>query len=314
MSRFLAASVAILLVSAVAPFAPSAAASDSRVVASPQSANPLLFSVDIGQGSLERRSNGLFTLTAQADSVVWFTDRPGRAAGVMTTQAFVRKWAQYGFRTSPPNAALIADGRTAVLELTNPRIDGENLVFTARALPLASVSQGIAHHAKRAQKPVAREFGHGSLFIDDATDCTSGESSAVSAAITSALSGVTGVINAIQNDVANSVNNGVVPSQWFEVADATMQTDLAALRGLAQESDLASLSQLVTTLNGSVSDVNVVTSNSFSYMAQWEMAALSQAVSSLQSIAAAANQAAVTESQQVSQCSSASSSAGNSGS
>jgi hypothetical protein len=187
-------------------------------------------------------------------------------------------------------------------------------VFTARALPLAAASQGIAHHAKRAQKPVAREFEHGSLFIDDATDCTSGESSAVSAAISSALAGVSSVTNGIQNDAENSVNNGVIPSSGFEVAYATMQGDLGPLSALSQASDLASLSDLVTTLNRAVSDTNVITSNFFTYMAQWEMSSIGRAVTSLQSIAAAANQVVVTESQQVSQCLSAPSSAGNSGS
>ena len=302
MSRLLAASVAILLFSTVAPFAPAAAASDSQVVTSTQSANPLLLSVDVGQGSLQRKSNGLFTLTAQADSVVWFTDRPGRAAGVMTAQAFVRKWAQYGFRTSPPNAALIADGRTEVLELTRPRIDGKNLVFTARPIPLASVSRGIEHHAKRAQKPIAREFEHGSLFIDDAADCTAGESAAVSAAINAVVTGVAGAINAVNDDVNNMLENGMTPTQEFEMAYTRMTSELSAVSVLAQDPDVNSLSQVADTLTAAAAGASMAINSWGAQMAQWELAALAQAVSTLRSTAGAAYQAAVAEVQQVSQC------------
>ena len=307
MRRLVAASTVILLFSAIMPVASAAAASDSQVVASPQSANPLLFSVDIGKGSLQRRSNGLFTLTAQADSVVWFTDRPARAAGVMTTQAFVRKWAQYGFRSSPPNAALITDGRTEVLELTKPRLEGENLVFTARALPLAAVSQGIAHHAKRAKAPATRVFARGSLFIDDASDCVATEFASMSAGLAAARTTVTSVLNSLNQQVDQAVENGIVPTSQFETYFSQLENQLTEWNQISLDAGAPSLGASVSILSQASSNlVNAVQTGGF-VMAAWETYALRSAGSALQNAASTLGQVAVSAVTQQQACEAASS-------
>lgn len=307
MRRLVAASTVILLFSAIMPVASAAAASDSQVVASPQSANPLLFSVDIGKGSLQRRSNGLFTLTAQADSVVWFTDRPARAAGVMTTQAFVRKWAQYGFRSSPPNAALIADGRTEVLELTKPRLEGENLVFTARALPLAAVSQGIAHHAKRAKAPATRVFARGSLFIDDASDCVATEFASMSAGLAAARTTVTSVLNSLNQQVDQAVENGIVPTSQFETYFSQLENQLTEWNQISLDAGAPSLGASVSILSQASSNLgNAVQAGGF-VMATWETYALRNAGSALQNAASTLGQVAVSAVTQQQACEAASS-------
>jgi hypothetical protein len=315
MRRLVAASTVILLFSAIMPVASAAAASDSQVVASPQSANPLLFSVDIGKGSLQRRSNGLFTLTAQADSVVWFTDRPARAAGVMTTQAFVRKWAQYGFRSSPPNAALITDGRTEILELTNPRIlgltkprlEGENLVFTARALPLAAVSQGIAHHAKRAKAPATRVFARGSLFIDDASDCVATEFASMSAGLAAARTTVTSVLNSLNQQVDQAVENGIVPTSQFETYFSQLENQLTEWNQISLDAGAPSLGASVSILSQASSNLgNAVQAGGF-VMATWETYALRNAGSALQNAASTLGQVAVSAVTQQQACEAASS-------
>jgi len=307
MRRLVAASTVILLFSAIMPVASAAAASDSQVVASPQSANPLLFSVDIGKGSLQRRSNGLFTLTAQADSVVWFTDRPARAAGVMTTQAFVRKWAQYGFRSSPPNAALITDGRTEVLELTKPRLEGENLVFTARALPLAAVSQGIAHHAKRAKAPATRVFARGSLFIDDASDCVATEFASMSAGLAAARTTVTSVLNSLNQQVDQAVENGIVPTSQFETYFSQLENQLTEWNQISLDAGAPSLGASVSILSQASSNLgNAVQAGGF-VMATWETYALRNAGSALQNAASTLGQVAVSAVTQQQACEAASS-------
>ena len=307
MRRLVAASTVILLFSAIMPVASAAAASDSQVVASPQSANPLLFSVDIGKGSLQRRSNGQFTLTAQADSVVWFTDRPARAAGVMTTQAFVRKWAQYGFRSSPPNAALITDGRTEVLELTKPRLEGENLVFTARALPLAAVSQGIAHHAKRAKAPATRVFARGSLFIDDASDCVATEFASMSAGLAAARTTVTSVLNSLNQQVDQAVENGIVPTSQFETYFSQLENQLTEWNQISLDAGAPSLGASVSILSQASSNLgNAVQAGGF-VMATWETYALRNAGSALQNAASTLGQVAVSAVTQQQACEAASS-------
>jgi hypothetical protein len=307
MRRLVAASTVILLFSAIMPVASAAAASDSQVVASPQSANPLLFSVDIGKGSLQRRSNGLFTLTAQADSVVWFTDRPARAAGVMTTQAFVRKWAQYGFRSSPPNAALITDGRTEILELTNPRILGTSLIFTARELPLSSASQGIAHHAKRAKAPATRVFARGSLFIDDASDCVATEFASMSAGLAAARTTVTSVLNSLNQQVDQAVENGIVPTSQFETYFSQLENQLTEWNQISLDAGAPSLGASVSILSQASSNLgNAVQAGGF-VMATWETYALRNAGSALQNAASTLGQVAVSAVTQQQSCEAASS-------
>jgi hypothetical protein len=225
----------------------------------------------------------------------------------MTTQAFVRKWAQYGFRSSPPNAALIADGRTEVLELTKPRIDGENLVFTARALPLVAVSQGIAHHAKRAKAPATRVFARGSLFIDDASDCVATEFASMSAGLAAARTTVTSVLNSLNQQVDQAVENGIVPTSQFETYFSQLENQLTEWNQISLDAGAPSLGASVSILSQASSNlVNAVQTGGF-VMAAWETYALRNAGSALQNAASTLGQVAVSAVTQQQACEAASS-------
>ena len=103
--------------------------------------------------------DGVMTLYDVPSQTMFFTDRPNRVVGNVPTDKFVARWttdkSPNGFATSPPNAAVTIfqpDGaKTAIVELSNPRMDGKNLSYNVKVL------QGIAM-AQPAQ---------GVLFIDN---------------------------------------------------------------------------------------------------------------------------------------------------
>ena len=84
------------------------------------------------------------TLTGVAPNVIIFADRPVRSAGHALTAHFLEEWdpATGGdnFAKSPPNATVSAFDREAstvkdaVVELTSPKMDGANLVFSVKVL------------------------------------------------------------------------------------------------------------------------------------------------------------------------------------
>jgi len=104
------------------------------------------------------RSGNQMRLTQVAPDVVWFDDRPARAAGRQTTLSFVQNWSQQGFDSDPPNAVLQVDNLSFPVILSLPVFDGpaQAITFTIQsdlgAPPLD-------------QLPV--NFGPCALFIDD---------------------------------------------------------------------------------------------------------------------------------------------------
>jgi hypothetical protein len=103
--------------------------------------------------------DGVMTLYDVPSQTMFFTDRPNRVIGNLPTDKFVTRWttdkSPNGFSVIPPNAAVTLfqeDGaKTAIVELSNPRLDGKNLSYDVKVL------QGIAM-AQSAQ---------GVLFIDN---------------------------------------------------------------------------------------------------------------------------------------------------
>jgi hypothetical protein len=103
--------------------------------------------------------DGVMTLYGVPPQTMFFTDRPNRVVGNLPTNTFVAKWTTdkgpNGFASNPPNAAVTVfqpDGaKTAVVELSNPRLNGDNLSYNVKVL------QGI--HATQAAAGV--------LFIDN---------------------------------------------------------------------------------------------------------------------------------------------------
>ena len=95
-------------------------------------------------------SSGILTLQKISPSTIFFSDRPERIAGHMTTTDFVDEWSEgeNSFADNPPNAVLsvfsedfISD---VVLKLSNPRLVGLNLVYDIILLNGEMLSSGGA--------------------------------------------------------------------------------------------------------------------------------------------------------------------------
>ena len=103
--------------------------------------------------------SGVMTLYDAPSQTMFFTDRPNRVVGNVPTSAFVTKWTTdkgpNGFASNPPNAAVTvfqSDGaKTAIVELRNPRLDGNKLSYDVKVL------QGIS----------STQPAEGVLFIDN---------------------------------------------------------------------------------------------------------------------------------------------------
>jgi hypothetical protein len=103
-----------------------------------QSAKSMSFDPDTSKLTLENIS----------PVTVFFTDRPDRIAGNMKTSAFVPFWSEGkdSFESDPPNADLsILEGKTlkqTVVELQDPVLEGDNLVYTVKVLKGDMPAQG----------------------------------------------------------------------------------------------------------------------------------------------------------------------------
>jgi len=102
-------------------------------------------------------SDGVLTLKGVSPLTILFSDRPERLAGHMTTASFVPFWSDEGgdsFESDPPNATLsVLEGEEvgdAVVELHNPRLEGEDLSYNVKVL----------------EGRVPASAGAASLFID----------------------------------------------------------------------------------------------------------------------------------------------------
>jgi hypothetical protein len=96
--------------------------------------------------------DGVMTLYDVPTQTMFFTDRPNRVVGNVPTDKFVTKWTTdkgpNGFAANPPNAAVTVfqpDGaKTAIVELTNPRLDGKKLSYNVKVLQGISSTQPAA--------------------------------------------------------------------------------------------------------------------------------------------------------------------------
>lgn len=85
-------------------------------------------------------ANGKLTLHTLAPTTLFFSDRPDRVTGHVTSQEFVESWGKGkdSFASDPPNAALSifhADGVSdVVVELRSPKLDGGDLTYTVEIL------------------------------------------------------------------------------------------------------------------------------------------------------------------------------------
>lgn len=85
-------------------------------------------------------ADGELTLMSASPATLFFTDRPERIVGHVATGDFVSIWGegQNNFAEDPPNAVLsVFTGDStmeAVVELLEPRLEGDNLIYQVKLL------------------------------------------------------------------------------------------------------------------------------------------------------------------------------------
>ena len=93
--------------------------------------------------------DGVLTLSDASSMTVFFSDRPQRLAGQLRNDLFAKLWTEgkNSFKNDPPNAALTVfdpqgQPKQTIVVLTNPRVDGKNIVYNVRALKGDLPTQG----------------------------------------------------------------------------------------------------------------------------------------------------------------------------
>jgi hypothetical protein len=82
----------------------------------------------------------LLTLKGLPPSTLFFADRPERIVGHMTNEELLAAWSdgKDRFSQDPPNAALSVLGeggpQVAIIELQEPRLEGDDIVYRVRVL------------------------------------------------------------------------------------------------------------------------------------------------------------------------------------
>jgi hypothetical protein len=85
-------------------------------------------------------SGGKLTMTGANPHTLYFSDRPERIFGRVTTKEFVDMWGQGidSFKSDPPNAVLTVhnhdDPSEVVVVLRDPRMEGADLVYDVEVL------------------------------------------------------------------------------------------------------------------------------------------------------------------------------------
>jgi len=92
--------------------------------------------------------DGLLRLGDVSPTTIYFSDRPERVAGHLTTDEFIGNWGEgeNSFAANPPNATLsIAVGETPqeiVVVLTEPRLEDGDLLYNVEVLEGATAATG----------------------------------------------------------------------------------------------------------------------------------------------------------------------------
>lgn len=135
-----------------------------------QSAEELTITVDKSTGK-----KGVFklTLTQVHPYLTYFSDRPDRVIGKMSTKEFLKLWTRTGpnnFQNDPPNASVtgLKDGFLSadkslnfVFKLSNPQYDPQTHILTYTATPLND------QHKSALLPQSVVTLQHVTLFIDD---------------------------------------------------------------------------------------------------------------------------------------------------
>jgi hypothetical protein len=93
---------------------------------------------------------GVLTLGGVAGDTLYFSDRPERITGRVTTAAFVDQWTKghHSFKADPPNAVLSivhdTEAIDMVLVLRDPRLEGGDLTYQVAVLDGVEMVEGSA--------------------------------------------------------------------------------------------------------------------------------------------------------------------------
>jgi hypothetical protein len=104
------------------------------------SSEPEFLFVQSAKGMTFDKATSKVTLEGVSPATVFFSDRPDRIAGNMTTAAFIPFWSKGkdNFASNPPNADIsILEGnelRQVVVVLQDPELKGDNLTYTVKIL------------------------------------------------------------------------------------------------------------------------------------------------------------------------------------
>ena len=197
-----------------------------------QAADPsVLFSLSAEAVHFENVDGMTSTLVMEGvdPHTIWFTDRPARESGAITTARFAQDWQPGGtFADVPPNAALVlheatkvddAVAETLVAEITAVGYDSAAKTFRAdlRVLPgqeAATVEGNLVAHGDRHDLAWPSSAGAASLFIDSvdlstvqASDSPSPAPGSSSAAAAAAVGGNGGAGSAGGNGSTNATGS-----------------------------------------------------------------------------------------------------------
>jgi len=136
-----------------------------------------LFVQNASSGTFVSNGDDSYTLTLKgiSEQTVYFSDRPQRDAGQVSTKRFVE--GSCFNSKNPPNAAIdVMEGNESsdlvVVELLDPRYDAakKSLQYTVRIIAESNLSTDSFN--KRADALLPEEFGAAAVFIDSCPDRT----------------------------------------------------------------------------------------------------------------------------------------------
>lgn len=114
------------------------------VPANAEETKPMLKFVQLSEGFKLDEGAGAIRLVNVSPHTLYFADRPERIAGHIKMGAYFEEWTSKAgkdnFGNDPPNAALSVyepgkpTNAVAVIEITNPRIEGRDLVYACKSI------------------------------------------------------------------------------------------------------------------------------------------------------------------------------------
>jgi hypothetical protein len=126
------------------PLAFLALAALASTIASAEEAKPQLMFVQVADKVVIDPAAQTLRLVDVGEQTLYFADRPERIAGHVRLDAFMEEWTSKAgadnFGADPPNATLSVyepgkDNNTiAVVEISNPQVDGADLIYTYKMI------------------------------------------------------------------------------------------------------------------------------------------------------------------------------------